>query len=242
MGEATFVARLSNAAFFVKFLKAVNTLVDEANLKVGPDGIKVRCMDGTRVALVDAVITRDAFEELSCEEESEVGINLAQVIKLIKRARKDEAIEMVYDKDSAKVTFRIIGKYSRSYSFPSLELAVEPLPAIRELPYTAILRVMTGELKRAITDLGKLADAVTLRATKNGLSIVAESELGEATIDLSTDSAALLEFEIKEDQVTALYDLEYLTNLVKAGADLSDSVEMKFFTDGPLCLTHELNE
>jgi len=64
-----------------QLVSAVNVLADEAPLELNENGIHVRAMDPSRVAMIDAAWPKTIFEEYNCPEPIRVSVNLAELMK-----------------------------------------------------------------------------------------------------------------------------------------------------------------
>src|SRR5512139_2043569 len=93
-GEFMFKLKVSDAKLLRDMATAISILVDEATFKIDPDGLKLRAMDPSRVAMIDFEWPKTIFEEYECTEPSKMCINITELLKLLKRAAKDESVEL----------------------------------------------------------------------------------------------------------------------------------------------------
>ena len=120
-----FKLKMSDAKLLRDMVTAISILVDEATFKINPENIKLRAMDPSRVAMVDFEWPKTIFEEYACTEPAKMCINISELLKLIKRAGRDEVVELSLDEKTGRLQVKITGKYTRNFTMPTLEAAEE---------------------------------------------------------------------------------------------------------------------
>jgi proliferating cell nuclear antigen len=229
-----FKFKLSDGKVFRDAVTAVSTLIDEATFNIDPEGIKLRAMDPSRVAMVDFAIQKTAFDEYVCSEAAKVCLNLGELLKLLKRAGKDEAIEMSPDEKTGQFTITIRGKYTRTFSMPTLEVNEEEVPTPK-ITFNAKVTVTTEGLREALEDVALVSDHVRIETDTENVLMNAKGDILGANIELKKGSDALLSVEAKEPS-KATFSLSYLSEIVKAAVATSDVVTLEFSTDMPIQL------
>ncbi len=61
-----FKLKVSDAKLLRDMATAISILVDEATFKIDPEGLKLRAMDPSRVAMIDFEWPKTIFEEYVC--------------------------------------------------------------------------------------------------------------------------------------------------------------------------------
>ncbi|MDH7477362.1 MAG: DNA polymerase sliding clamp, partial [Candidatus Bathyarchaeota archaeon] len=97
-----FKIKMADAKLLRDMVTAISILVDEATFKVDSDGLKLRAMDPSRVAMVDFEWPKTIFDEYTATEPTKMCINISELLKLLKRAGKDEVIELSLDEKTGK--------------------------------------------------------------------------------------------------------------------------------------------
>ncbi|RLE94738.1 MAG: proliferating cell nuclear antigen (pcna) [Thermoprotei archaeon] len=217
-------------------VESLAALIDEACFKITPDGLTLRALDPSRIAMVDLSLPQTAFEEFECEEETVIGVNFAELKKVMKRARKDEKVEL--STSASRFKIKIMGRADRTFSLPILDIPAEEIPAIK-VDFKVKARMLSDSLKDALSDADLVSDSVKFEATEDLLRVSASSDKGEVTVDFSLAGGSLLEYEVQENS-TASYSLEYLLDMVKKASALSDVVTVEFATAKPISLTFEI--
>jgi len=229
-----FKLKVADAKLLRDMVGAIAILVDEATFKIEPDAIKLRAMDPSRVAMVDFEWPKTVFEEYVCAEPTKMCINIGELLKLIKRATKNEEIELSLDEKTGRLQVKITGRYMRNFTMPTLEASEEEVPTPK-ITLNAKVKATTEGLREAIEDAQLVSDHVRIEADSERLVFYATGNLMGATIELKKGSDALLDLEIKE-QSKATFSLSYLSEIIKAAAATSEIVTLEFSSDMPVKL------
>jgi proliferating cell nuclear antigen len=227
-----FKLKVSDAKPLRDMTAAISILVDEATFKIDLDGLKLRAMDPSRVAMIDFEWPKTIFEEYVCQEPTKICINISELLKLLKRAGKDESVELSLDDKTGKLQVKIMGKYSRNFTMPTLEASEEEVPKPK-ISFNIKAKMTTQGLSQAIEDAQLVSDHVRLEAEADKLTLSATGDLMGATITLQKGSDALLDIEAKEPS-KATFSLSYLSEIIKAASATSDIATIEFSTDMPV--------
>ena len=233
-----FKASISDARLWKNLLGAISTLIEEADFNATPEGIKLRSMDPSHVAMVDFEWQRSAFEEYTCEQPRKIRVSIASMLRLLKRVGSDEVLEMLYDDKMRKLNLTLKGKMMRKFTMPTLEPAQEEVPTPK-ITFNSKVKLTTSILRDIIDDVRAVSDNVRLEATTERLTAVAATELSSALIELDKGSEMLLELDVKE-RSKATFNLNYLSEITKAGASTSEIVTVEFSSNMPIRLQFEI--
>ncbi len=227
-----FKLKVSDAKLLRDMSTAISILVDEATFKIEPEGLKLRAMDPSRVAMIDFEWPKTIFEEYVCTEPTKICINISELLKLLKRASKDEAVELSLDDKTGKLLVKISGKYSRNFTMPTLEASEEEVPTPK-ITFNVKAKTTTLGLSQAIEDAQLVSDHVRIEADAEKLLLNASGDLMGASITLQKGSDTLLDLETKENS-KATFSLSYLSEIIKAASATSDIATLEFSSDMPI--------
>jgi len=183
--------------------------------------------------MIDFEMPKNAIDEFSCSEEIQLGINLDEMTKIMRRGSSGDSLEMTLNKKTNRLNARFRGKATRTFSLALLDLQMEELPTPK-IEFNAFAKVTTDILRQAIDDASIISDHIRMVMLKTELGLFASGDTGELEIKLSKNSDALLEIEVKEE-ARAMYALDYLSDIMKAAAT-TDIVELQFSTNMPIRL------
>jgi len=233
-GLQLFKAKMADAKLLKDMISAISTLIDEATFDINPDGIKLRAMDPSRVAMVDFEWPKTVFDKYACSEPMKMCINISEMLKLLKRTGKDESVELSLDEKTGRLQLTITGNYVRSFNMPTLEAVEEEVPTPK-VAFNVKLKITTDGLSQAIEDANLVSDHVRLEIDKEKMVMRAAGDIMGATIEMKKGSDALLDLEAKEAS-KATFSLSYLSDIVKAAAATSEVATIEFSTDMPIRL------
>jgi len=215
---------------------SLSVLIEEANFTFTPDGIKLRALDSARIAMVELELPIIVFEEYECSEETNVGINIDDLSKVLKRGRADERVE--FEISEGRLRVKIVGKASRIFSLPLIAVTESGLGPL-QIKFDVKAKLLSDTLKDAVRDIDQVSENTKFTATEDSLSLKGSSDKGEVEVVFDRDSGALIEYEIEKES-SATYSTKYLVDMLKKAASLSDVATLEFSTDKPLALTFEI--
>jgi proliferating cell nuclear antigen len=229
-----FKAKMADAKFLKDMMGAISILVDEATFDLTPEGIKLRAMDPSRVAMVDFEWPKAVFDEYSCDENMKMCINISEMLKLFRRTGKDESVELSLDDKTGKLKIAIKGTYSRTFNMPTLEAMDEEVPTPK-VTFNVSAKTTTQGLREAIEDASLVSDHVRIEANDDKMTMNASGDIMGANIEFTKGDDVLLEMTAKEAS-KATFSLSYLSEIVKASVPTSEIVMIEFSTDMPIKL------
>jgi len=229
-----FNVKMADAKFLKDMMSAISILIDEATFDVTSDGIKLRAMDPSRVAMVDFEWPKTVFDEYVCSETMKMCVNISEMLKLLRRTGKDESLELSLDEKTGRLKITIKGKYVRTFNMPTLEAMEEEVPTPK-VTFNVRAKIVTEGLREAIEDASLVSDHVRIEADNEKMVMQATGDLMGATIEFKKGSDALLDIEAKEAS-KATFSLSYLSEIVKAAVATSDIATLEFSTDMPIKL------
>jgi proliferating cell nuclear antigen len=233
-GLPLFKIKMMDAKFLKDMMGAISILVDEATFDLTPDGIKLRAMDPSRVAMVDFEWPKTVFDEYTCSEAMKMCVNISEMLKLLKRAGKDESVELFLDEKTGRLKIAIKGKYNRTFNMPTLEAMEEEVPTPK-VTFNIRAKTTTDGLRAAIEDASMVSDHVRIEADNETMIMNATGDIMGAKIEFKKGGDVLLDMKAKEAS-KATFSLSYLSEIVKAAVATSEIATLEFSTDMPIKL------
>jgi proliferating cell nuclear antigen len=228
---------ISDARAWRRLMEAISKLIEEATFDVNPEGLYLRAMDPSHVAMVDFEYQKGSFQEFECSEPTKICLDIGEMLKFLKRAGSGEALELSMDTGANQLVMKLTGRYTRRFAIPLLQpSATGPTP---KLTFDAKIKLDADHLKDAILEVSNVSDQVRFRANPEKLILVGESETGKVEIEFERDNPSIYEFEVG-GEVKALYGISFLEDMVSAGSSASKVVTVEFSTDKPIKLDFEL--
>lgn len=224
-----------NAGTLRDLFNAVGILATEPVFAFEPEGVKCRVMDPSRVAMVDLELPKTAFEEYACGESMKICFNIDDMLKLVKRARRNESIQLALE--GKRLRLEAADGYMRVFTMPLLEAENDssPLPVFQK---TVRAVAPAGLLRDALEDLKIAGDYIIhVTAMEDELTLRAEGPLISAGITLQKGTNALLDISVYSPPREANYSLYYLAEILSAGANIAELITIEFDNDMPVKLS-----
>ena len=220
-------------------IQSLATIIDEANFIATEEGLRLRALDPSRIAMVDLLIPREAFEEYEIEDsEVKIGVNFDDLDKIIRRGKADERVRFEVEENRLKIVFA--GRAERAFSLPLLDIVSEELPSPK-VTFAVKAKMLSDTLRDVLKDAELVSDTIRMIGEESMLKIQAKSDKGEVEAKFTLESGSLLEYEVSEPS-TALYGLSYLTDIVGKAYRVSDIATIEFATNKPLSLSFNITE
>ncbi|WP_309493573.1 proliferating cell nuclear antigen (pcna) [Candidatus Hecatella orcuttiae] len=229
---------ISDSRAWKNLMAAISTLVEEASFDVKPEGLALRAMDPSHVAMVDFEYPKESFQEYECTEPSKLCLDIGDMLKLMRRVEAGETLELTLDPQTNHLNMKLTGKYKRRFSLPLLQPSVSEVPTPK-LTFDAQIKMDADCLNDAITDISNVSDQVKIEADEEKLVLTGLSETGNVVVEFERANQAVLDFQVK-GEAKALYGVSFLQDMVKAGAASSKVVSVEFSTDKPVKIDFEL--
>ena len=204
-------------------------IVDEVKWELVDDGLRIRVVDPSHVALGDIVLGKTAFEEYDPTVE-EIGINTNRLEEFLNIANKDNLIEIelgdTIELESGNLTQRM----------PSLDISSMVEPSIPTLDLPSAIKLKGEHLKRGAKATALVSDQISMKVDNDKFLMSIEEDQDSIEVKLEKDE---LEEHDCGEVVESIFALDYFSNMVKAiGKD--EIVELRLGVDFPFKLMFDL--
>ncbi|XP_027110870.1 proliferating cell nuclear antigen [Coffea arabica] len=240
-----FELRLVQGSLLKKVLESIKDLVNDANFDCSSTGFSLQAMDSSHVALVALLLRSEGFEHYRCDRNLTMGMNLANMAKMLKCAGNDDIITIKADDGTDTVTFMFESPSQdkiSDFEMKLMDIDSEHL-GIPEAEYEAIIRMPSAEFARICRDLSSIGDTVVISVTKEGVRFSARGDIGaanivcrqNATVDKPED-ATIIEMQ---EPVTLTFALRYMNSFTKA-TPLAEQVTISMSSDLPVVVEYKV--
>lgn len=94
MSEFILKFKTVQASGFQKLIECMKDILTDVNWEFDSSGIKVLCMDGSHVCLINMKLEAENFEYFYCPNNVKIGVSMNNFAKLMKNVGNNDAIEM----------------------------------------------------------------------------------------------------------------------------------------------------
>lgn len=179
-------------------------------------------MDNSHVSLVSLNLRSDGFDKYRCDRNLSMGMNLANMAKILKCANNNDTVTIKAQDNADTVTFMFESQNQEKvsdYEMKLMNLDQEHL-GIPETDYACIVRMPAQEFARICRDLAQFGESVVITCTKEGVRFSATGDSGSANIKLAQTSSVDKEDEAvtieMQEPVTLTFACQYLNSFTKA--------------------------
>lgn len=233
-----FKATLADVGLLRDSLSSIAEIIDEGIFRISKDGICLVAADRAMVAVVDFNLFSNAFEKYELDKEQTIGLNIANLLSVLKRAGAEDKITL--NLQDAKLEVILENSSRRRFIVPLLDISQEEIPPIDQLKFTAKSEIRSDVLQSGIEDAEIVADSVLFETSPSRFVMKAEGDVSRAELELEKGDEALIEIK-SESETRARYPLDYLKKMVKA-AKIADSVSIEFGQDYPMKLSFKAGD
>ncbi len=224
-----FSAKTSGSDDLKAIISAISTLVEEATFVSNAEGITFRGMDPSHVALIDISWPNSAFEKYECDNEFKFGVRVDEFSKLIKRAEKQDSIEISISEENMLLV--TIGK-NKKYKMRLIESTASDTP-LPKIPYDAKIGLTASSFDKILGDVQVVSDYLTIKANPSKAEFSGKGDSGEVVIELEKGMEQLTDISVKQESI-GTYSLEYLNPVVKAVGTTAGTVTCEYSSAKPL--------
>jgi len=208
-GCKVFKAKIK-AGSLKEFIGTVGSLVDEAKLNVNEDGIQIKAVDPSHVAMIETNMAKSAFDSYEAKD-MEMGLDIDKFKNVLTVAGKDDMVELEKDNELNRLVVNI-GNLTRA--MPLLDTSGMPDPKVPSLDLPASVSVVGGEIGQGLKASKAVSDHIALSTTKDNFRLVCEGD-NQNSVDLSLGKDQLEKLNSSE-KATSLFSLEYFALMVNS--------------------------
>lgn len=230
---------VKDAKFFKSCVDAIANLVDEGSFEATKEGLHLRTMDPSQIAMVDFKLPAKALQKIEVDGKASVTMNLADFSKILARTRADESLEVALDEKESKLHLTFSGDSKRVFKMPLLDSSTTT-PKEPNVPFDATVKMQGGALKAMLQDAGLLSSHVIFTVDENGLQLEAKGDSGDLHSETAKGSGILASVTAKTKS-RAMFPYEYLNDIAKACPD-DAPLELNLKSDAPVKIAYQIGD
>lgn len=209
-------------------------------------GLSLQAMDSSHVALVSLNLQAEGFSGYRSDKPLTLGINMANLAKVMKLAGNDDSITLKSEEDTSKMTivFENLKQGKKTeFAMNLLTLDSEVL-GIPDKDYQAKITTNAGEFTKLCRDLYQVAETVNIEAGDDTVVFAVEGDMGKGKVALAETLGDKNEektsIDIKEP-VKLSFALRYL-NMFNKASSCSPMVSLMLSSETPLVVEYAMDK
>jgi proliferating cell nuclear antigen len=192
-----------------ELVEVISTLVSEVKLSISKDGIDVKAVDPSHVAMLVLKLNKAAFEEFTGEP-TEIGIDVEKLKEVLRLSKPGDVLDLQFDGGKNRLVLKV-GKLTRHMSIVDPAGITDPKVPNVSPPGIAVVKM--DDLRQGIRGSESISDHVTLSLEADSFSMHSEGETDKVDLTLTKDQLSKL--EVKES-VKSMYPLDFFSSMVKS--------------------------
>jgi proliferating cell nuclear antigen len=226
-----FKAALSDIDVLKNSVPIIAEIIDEGLFRVDQNGISMLSPDRAMVAVIDFRILSTAFDEFKVQGEDYIGLNMASLAAVIKRAKSGDKVLLERAEGSNTLRITIKGSGIRVFDVPLLDTKTEK-PPVDKLAFTSKVEIESRIIEEGISDADIIGDSIVFEADPTKFRMSAKGDISSSHLEVTKQDKGLLDIKVTAN-VRAQYPLDYLKKMIKAGK-ISEQMIIEFGNDYPL--------
>jgi len=188
---ALFQAEIRPARVLRNIVEALKEVVAELHLECTDTDIIVQAMDSSHVSLVSLRLAAEGFLAYRCEKSMTLGINVANLVKILKCAGNDDTIQLSAEDGGDVLKIKLSDQNeSRVSDFAMKLMEIEGLQlGIPQQEYKASVEMPSAEFTRVIRDITSLGDTAHISVAKSGVNFAVSGDIGSVNLHMKASSA-----------------------------------------------------
>ena len=235
--------KLEDGKTFKGIVNTLSGIIDEIVFKITSKAFIMEAMDPSRICLLKVMLERELFDEYDCDGEYKIGINLADLNKILARSGTGDGFIITFNSDDQKIKIQIINekrkKRKRTFSLALLDIDTEEIQfdTLEMIEYPSQWVMDIGYLIEAIKDGEIYSEILTIKTNEDvGISFASVGQIGEMYGEISIDDLDASEID---GSANGSYSITFLKNILKLST-ITKELELSIKDDHPIKLLFTL--
>ena len=212
-------------------VETLGVVVEEARLDFAEDGLSVRVVDPSHVAMIKMEVDSAAFETWEVDE-TKLGLEMRKLKDILSLATADDMVELAYNDESGQATINI-GR---------IDLKLRPLdnttlspPNVPSLELPCGVTIAGSDFGQALRAARQVGDLVNLSLTETTFSVNVNGSTDSVHVEFSKDELVAIDCS---EAARSQYSLTYLIPMTKIMQGIPN-VNLRFGENFPLMITFD---
>ncbi len=227
-----FELTISDTDVLKNSVSIASEIIDEGVFKISREGMRFLAADRALVAVIDLSIGAQAFEKYDLTEDASVGVNMANLVSILRRADSTDKITLKKDDGRNKLKIIISGASVRRFEVPLLDMPETETPPTDKLVFSSSIDINSSLLAQGVADAEIVSDIVIFEADPTHFRIKSDGDSTTTELEVEKGNPLLLGLE-SDGANKSGYPLDYLKKMVKA-SKLAETASLKFSSDFPM--------
>jgi len=236
-----FKAKIKDARVVKGIFEAVSAIISETLLKVDPaKGISLTAMDLSHICLVSLDLRKEDMDEFEADEPLEIGINLEDLVKIIKRSSAEDEITFSHNPNEKKLIIQMkpeTAKKARTFTISMIDIDGEEInmEALENMVFDNHCTLDLSFLDEAIKDAEIFAEVLQVKA---GESLVFSTNGNIGDMEYVLEKEELVDVDFSGDS-TGIFAINFLKKVLKIST-VAERIRMGLKSESPLKMCFDI--
>jgi proliferating cell nuclear antigen PCNA len=230
--------QLKDSKLVKGIFETVSSVLSEVRLKIDPViGLSITGMDGSHICLCNFVLAKADLDVFETDQTYELGVNLLDLMKVIKRCNAKDEITFSHDPKDKRLIIAMKlpeGKKVRRFTLQLIDIESEEInmDQLNAMQYENHCTLNCGFISEAIKDAEIYCEVLTIKTDKL-LQFSTEGSVGDMVYELGTEELKESAFTVPSEGTFAIH---YLTSILKVQS-LTEELKIELKSDSPIKLS-----
>jgi proliferating cell nuclear antigen len=189
--------------------EVLKDILNDVNIYFKPDGMSIVTLDTARTSLIDMHLAAENFEEYSCTEAIDTGVNVTNMYKLLKTITSNDVliisinckefmnieIHSEQKKTCTKFALKLLDINENQIEVPEMSMTMNtPMPAV--------------DFQRICRDMANIGEEIEITRSKKTLRFLCKGDFA--------DQDTVIECTEDSPEMSGVYSLRYMNIFTKA--------------------------
>ena len=224
--------------------EALKEILTDCNFIFDKDGLKLIAMDSTHTVLIHMKLEANKFEHYHCETQTQIGLNMLNLHKLIKTMSNADTLTLFLKKDDTNKMGIIINnndkKTQTTYELNLLDIPKEKI-SIPPAEFDTELVLPSSDFQKFIRDMINIGENVEIKSVEDTLVLKCKGDFAsQETILGETESGLQFSQTANTEQpVQGVFSLKYLMLFTRC-TNLCNHIQLYIKNDYPLIIQYSV--
>ena len=197
------------AAAIKSTFEVLKDILNDVNIYFKPDGVSIVTLDTARTSLIDMHLSAENFEEYTCTEDIDTGVNVTNMYKLLKTITSNDVLIISIDckefmnieihsdqkKTCTKFALKLLDINENQIEVPEMSMTVNtPIPSV--------------DFQRICRDMSNIGEEIQITRSGKSLRFLCKGDFA--------DQDTIIQCTEESPEMSGVYSLRYMNIFTKA--------------------------
>ncbi|RAP49223.1 MAG: DNA polymerase sliding clamp [Methanosphaera sp. rholeuAM270] len=216
----------SNIGAFKSSFGAIGNIVNEAQLEIDEDGLRLNAIDSSHVTFIHMELREDSFDVFESTKPEKISFDCDEFLKVIKRANKDSIMELSVEGNNLVVKFE--GATDKTFKIRLMDIEND-IPDVPTIDFPTKIGIQTSLVKEIVSDIDNFSQKLQLHVDGDVAKFTAFGDYCDAEIEWVHGQKNI------NEEYDSVYDLSKIKEMLKADK-FARECYLSYGNDMPLLL------